>query len=209
MKIGGLAPWYRWVEYAAFGRALERRRFAFLDRLATARTVLILGEGDGRVLERLLNIAPEARFDVIDISPEMIALARLRTGNPNRVRFVCGDARTIARPEARYDAVLTLFFLDCFTEPDARRVIDRIAASLTPNGVWLVSDFAIPASGWRHWHARFWIGTMYRFFRVTTGLEARQLPPIERILAEAGMHRVERHEARAGMMYSEVLIRRE
>jgi len=36
MKIGYLAPWYRWIEYAAFGRALERRRFAFLDCLAAA-----------------------------------------------------------------------------------------------------------------------------------------------------------------------------
>jgi ubiquinone/menaquinone biosynthesis C-methylase UbiE len=208
MKIGRLAPWYRWIEYAAFGRALERRRFAFLDRAAGARHVLILGEGDGRVLERLLTIAPEAHFDVIDVSPEMIALARRRTGDSNRVRFVCGDARTIAWPDAHYDAALMLFFLDCFTELDARGVIGRIAASLTPNGVWLVSDFAIPTSGWRHWHARLWIGTMYRFFQVTTGLEARKLPPIERLLAEAGMRRIERQEERAGMMYSELLTRR-
>ena len=30
MNIGRLAPFYRWIEYAAFGRALERRRFALL-----------------------------------------------------------------------------------------------------------------------------------------------------------------------------------
>ena len=206
MKIGRLARWYRWIEYAAFGRALERRRFAFLDRVAGARNVMVLGEGDGRVLERLLTIAPQSHFDVIDLSPEMIALARIRTGNSDRVRFVCEDARTTDWPEAHYDAVLTLFFLDCFTEPDARGVIDRVAAGLNPNGAWLVSDFAIPAKGWRRWHARMWIGTMYRFFRATTGLEARQLPPIERLLAEAGMRRVERGEERAGMMYSEVLV---
>src|SRR6202035_2815494 len=37
MKIGRLAGWYRWIEYLAFGRALERRRFAFLSRLASAK----------------------------------------------------------------------------------------------------------------------------------------------------------------------------
>ena len=34
MLIDRFAPWYRWVEYLTFGRALERRRFAFLNRLA-------------------------------------------------------------------------------------------------------------------------------------------------------------------------------
>ena len=55
MKIGRLARWYRWIEYAAFGRVLERRRFAFLPHIASARHMLILGEGDGRTLERFAH----------------------------------------------------------------------------------------------------------------------------------------------------------
>src|SRR5580704_9374486 len=78
MKIGRLARWYRWVEYAAFGRALERCRFANLTLLERAQRVLILGEGDGRTLARLLAVAPAARFEVIELSSEMIALAKAR-----------------------------------------------------------------------------------------------------------------------------------
>jgi SAM-dependent methyltransferase len=208
MTIGRLARWYRWIEYAAFGRALERRRFAFLDRLAGARRILILGEGDGRVLARLLAIAPQAQFDVVEVSPEMIALARGRTGNSERVRFLCQDARTFAFP-ASYDAVLTMFFLDCFTEQDARHLTLRLAESLKAGGRWLISEFAIPEKGWSRPLAGLWIWAMYRFFRVTTGLRPQKLPPVEQLVAQAGMMGSDREEERGGMLYSAVFTMRE
>jgi SAM-dependent methyltransferase len=205
MKIGWLAPWYRWIEYAAFGTALEDRRFAFLPYLADARNILILGEGDGRTLERVLAQAPVARIDVIEKSAEMIELARQRAGNQaHRVRFLCQDALTGELPGAPYDAIVTLFFLDCFEERDARCLIRRLAASLGPEGVWLLSEFAIPDRGWRRWHAQLWVGTMYRFFGVATGLQTQALPPIERLMTEAGLRRTERQQTRAGLIISEV-----
>jgi SAM-dependent methyltransferase len=204
MKIGRLARWYRWIEYAAFGRALERRRFAFLPRLASASRVLVLGEGDGRSLARLLTLAPLAVFDVLEISPEMIELARQRTGNSARVNFFCQDARTANWPPDRYDGIVTHFFLDCFVEGDARELIRRLKNTLTPDGIWLVSEFAIPGKGWQRLHARIWIGVMYRFFGIATALSARALPPIERLMQEAGMTRTDQEKARAGLMVSEV-----
>jgi SAM-dependent methyltransferase len=204
MRVGHLARCYRWIEYAAFGRALERCRFAFLARLAGARGVLILGEGDGRSLERLLTLAPSAVFDVVELSPEMISLAKQRTRNSTRVTFSCQDARKASWPAAQYDGIVTHFFLDCFDEDEARHLIAQLANALTPDGSWLVSEFAIAVKGWRRLHARIWIGTMYRFFGITTGLRARALPPIEMLMREAGMYRTEREQARAGLMVSEV-----
>jgi SAM-dependent methyltransferase len=204
MKIGRLAPWYRWIENAAFGRALELRRFALLPHIASARRVLILGEGDGRALERLLAIAPLARFDVVELSAEMIALARRRTNNSDRIDFHCGDARKETWPAEYYDAVVTNFFLDCFSEADARCLIRQLANALTPDGVWLISEFAIPTAGWRRLHAQIWIWTMYRFFRLTTGLSATSLPPIEVLMTEAGMRRVAQEKKRGGLMVSEI-----
>jgi len=204
MRIGRLARWYRWIEYAAFGRALERSRFAYLPRLAAARRILILGEGDGRVLARLLALAPEAHFNVVELSPEMIALAKQRAHNSDRVAFHCEDARRISLPAARYDAVVTNFFLDCFTKEDARSLIRRLANALTADGIWLIGEFAIPADGWRRRHAQIWVWTMYRFFAIATGLRAKALPPIEALLREVGMQRVEQQRQRAGLMVSEV-----
>ena len=213
MKIGRLAKCYRWIEYAAFGKELERRRFAFLGRLGLdqmrpVHRILILGEGDGRALARILQIAPTATIHVVEISPEMIALAKRRIGNSERVEFFCTDARTVQWPEASYDAIFTFFFLDCFTSDDARCLIQRLCASLAPNGIWLHSDFAIPARGWHRLHARLWIRVMYLFFRAATGLRVQALPPVEKLFTVAGLHRETQEQKWGGMIISEVWRRR-
>jgi ubiquinone/menaquinone biosynthesis C-methylase UbiE len=151
VNADSIARWYRWIEYAAFGRALERYRFRYLDRLSSARRILILGEGDGRVLSRLLPLAPFARIDVVDSSPQMVELAgrRITHQHQHRVKFHCQDVFERTWGASEFDAVVTCFFLDCFTEVQARRVIRRIARALAPGGIWLVSEFAIPEKGWR------------------------------------------------------------
>lgn len=207
MQIGRLAPWYRWIEYAAYGRALERRRFAFLRRLSGARRVLVLGEGDGRTVARLLKIAPRAEFDVVEVSPEMIALARGRVGSSAGVHFQQSDARVQEWAAGSYDGIVTNFFLDCFTDQELGPLVRKLAEALAPEGVWIVGEFAIPAGGWRRLHAHIWIWTMYRFFGITTGLRAQRLPAIERLMREAGMMRVEQQSERAGLMVSEVWLK--
>jgi ubiquinone/menaquinone biosynthesis C-methylase UbiE len=206
MNVDPIARWYKLVEYCAFGRALERQRFTYLDRLADARKILILGEGDGRVLARLCTIAPGAAIDVIEISSEMIRLAKARVPDVNfikpEVNFIQEDARKLLLSDATYDAILTIFFLDCFSEEDARILITRLARALKPGGSWLMTDFAIPPQGWRRSHARLWVWTMYRFFRIATGLKANRLPPIDALLSSAGLHCIARQEGRVGLMIS-------
>ncbi len=207
MNIDRFAPWYRWAEYAAFGRALERRRFAFLDRLGSARRVLILGEGDGRTLVRLLAVAPRARIDVVELSGAMIELAKRRTGGSERIDFHQADALTTGWPNESYDGIVTNFFLDCFSEPEAKILIHRLAGALVPGGVWIVGEFAIPEVGWRRWHALLWIRFMYFFFGVVTGLRVRRLPPLDRLLAQAGLRRLGREEERWGLICSECWVK--
>jgi ubiquinone/menaquinone biosynthesis C-methylase UbiE len=203
MKIGWLAGWYRWIEYAAFGAALERRRFAHLQSLAGAHEVLILGEGDGRTLARLLHIAPTARFEVVEASPEMIRLEKRRANHSSRVHYRCGDAAGMSWQAHRFDAIVTHFFLDCFTQAEAGPLIHRLTDSLAPDGIWLIAEFEIPRNGWPRIHAQAWIWLMYRFFRLATGLRPQTLPPIAKLLNAAGMKRIEREETRAGMLISE------
>lgn len=208
MRIDRFAPWYRWVEYAAFGRALERRRFAFLDRIAGARRILILGEGDGRMLRRLRRIAPQAEIEVIETSAAMIELARRRAADSPRVSFRLEDARSVPLPDSHYDAVVTMFFLDCFDESELRGLIQKIKRAMAPGAMWIVSEFAIPAQGWRRLHAMVWIRTMYRFFGAVSGLRVTTLPPIDRLLAEANLQSLERAEERWGLIRSEIFRKR-
>lgn len=207
-----LARPYRALEVLAFGRDLERARFCLLDRLAAARSILIIGEGDGRCLERLTTLAPQARIDCFDASEKMLGLARSRLAASNpaaleRVRFQQADARANALLPAAYDAAVTLFFLDCFTAQEAAEVVGRIAPSLAPGALWLFADFSMPAAGWRRFRARLWLGLLYFFFRLETGLSARKLPPAEELIRAAGLEPVDERPRQQGLLRT-VLFRK-
>ena len=197
-NFDSVARWYRWLEYAAFGRALERCRFALLPALEDARRVLILGEGDGRFLEKLLSINSTARIDVIETSAVMSKLARGRLSDEEarRVKFYLADARNWCFPEAEYDAIVTCFFLDCFTPKTLADLMPRITASAKPGACWLLSEFEAPSTV----RSRVWLASMYAFFRTATNLEARQLGPFAELIAETGWENTRRVTFASGLM---------
>ena len=187
-----LARPYRILEFLAFGRDLERARFRYLDELRGCRRILILGEGDGRFLGRLLKSVDSARVHCVDSSAAMIALAAsraARSGAADRVVFERADVLGVRLQPAAYDAVVTLFFLDCFTPGEAAAIIAKVRPTMAPGARWLFSDFAVPGDGFPRWRARFWLALLYRFFEWTTGLSARELPPSEELLAASGLRR--------------------
>ena len=207
MNCDGLARWYRFLERAGFGCALELRRTAFLKEIATARRVLVLGDGDGRFLAAFLRTNRSAQVDSVDSSAAMLTLARARVGGADtmRVCFHHADARSWQPPSAtRYDLIVTHFFLDCFTDAELRPLVARLGTFAALDARWLVSEFRQPARGPAAWHARAWIGGLYAFFRVATGLRVRRLPDHPVALAAADF-RLEREEvARWGLLISQL-----
>jgi ubiquinone/menaquinone biosynthesis C-methylase UbiE len=200
---------YRWLERIAFGGALERARFAHLDALSEARRVLLLGDGDGRFLEQLLRIAPEARVDSIDASAGMLRLAEARVTPADRARVSLqrADALTVPLRDAEYDTVVTLFFLDCFTPSETRALVQRVSSALEPRATWLFADFAIPEQGLQRFGARLVTGGLYWFFRWQTGITAQHLPDSEGEIAAAGFRATQAKSLAFGLLRS-VMFRR-
>ena len=186
-----LARPYRLLEWLAFGPLLERARFKHLDRLRGRKRILLLGDGDGRVLARACALAPDALIDSLDLSEGMLGRAALRLSPADRarVRFLHEDALQADYPPATYDAVTTFFFLDCFTDDQATTLINRLQPAFTPDAVWLFADFAEPSRGLMRLRAKAWLWVMYLFFRWQTGLSARRLPASENLLIKAGFQR--------------------
>lgn len=205
-----LAAIYRALEYAAFGRDLERARFVHLGHLRDRRSILILGEGDGRCLARIAALAPHARIDCLDLSAAMLARAKARlAGSPDldRVNFHRADLLRTDLPDVRYDAVVTCFFLDCFTDEQAASVMARIDASLCDGARWWWADFAVPPRGIARLRAQAWLAVLYAFFRWQTGLAARRLPDTEGWFRSAGYTRIATASLQAGLLQSAVLAR--
>jgi SAM-dependent methyltransferase len=190
-----IARAYRWLEYAAFGRALERRRFRFLAEVAGARRALLLGDGDGRFLAKLLAQNSALAVDSIDASARMLELARARAGG-DRVTYIHADALSV--PLAEYDLIVTHFFLDCLDACQMESLAARVSAAAKPGALWLVSEFREP-----RW-ARLYLRGLYLFFRLTTGLKTQRLVDHRPVLARHGFRVVKEETSRAGLLASEL-----
>jgi ubiquinone/menaquinone biosynthesis C-methylase UbiE len=210
MNADRLAPNYRWLEYLAFGRELEHARVDFLSYAADARRILIVGEGDGRFLARLVESNRHASIAVIEASAQMIDLARQRIplAERSRVEFHHIDAVNGPLPEGPFDLAVTHFFLDILDFHAAEAVILKVRALLTASASWLVSEFQEPSGNLRLMHARLWLRTMYWFFSATTGLRVSKLPPYSDLLAGFGFVEVDYRERRLGLIRSQVWRKR-
>jgi len=203
-----IARAYRWLEYLTLGPLLERTRNHHLPRLANRTHALILGDGDGRFTARLLTRYPTLRADAVDLSQTMLHLLRSRVPHPRearagfRLRTHHQDARTFT-PTTPPDRLLTHFFLDCLTQPELETLITRLTPRLTPQALWLISDFRIPP-GPLHWPARIYIRALYLAFRVLTGLRVTHLPDHATPLRRAGFTCMATHRRLFGLLTTEL-----
>jgi ubiquinone/menaquinone biosynthesis C-methylase UbiE len=200
MNADRIARLYRWLEYAAFGSTLQQRRTAFLADVADARRVLVLGDGDGRFLQRLVATNQQAHIDYVDLSGRMIELARARAGT-GRVTYHQANALDIALPERGYDLVVTHFFLDCFNEAEAATLVGRVTLAACPHARWVISEFR------RTWWSPPLFASLYLFFRIATGLKTRRLIDHHPLLARHGFRIARAEAAWHGLLASELWTR--
>ncbi len=198
---------YRWLEYLTLGTALEHCRNHYLPQLHNRDRALILGDGDGRFLAQLLKQNQHLRIDAVDISATMLQLLskRCEAATPNaanRLRTHHANALTLTL-EGPYDLVVTHFFLDCLTQPDLNALITRLAPTLAPGALWLISDFRIPPGPMRV-PAQFLVRTLYLAFRLLTGLRTTRLPDHATPLTQAGLTRISAQHRLAGLLTTEL-----
>jgi hypothetical protein len=197
---------YRWMEYLSFGPALMRTRIAFLAELAGCRDALIFGDGDGRFTARLLGTNPAIRIDAIDASAAMLrALVGHAGRNAPRVHTEAIDARAWQPTNTEpYDLIISHFFLDCLTTAEIQSLAAKIRAASAPDAIWVISEFAVPRSGFGRVVAGAVVTALYFAFGLLTGLRIRNLPDHAGALTRAGFRLVARRTSLAGLLTSEL-----
>jgi ubiquinone/menaquinone biosynthesis C-methylase UbiE len=204
-----IARLYRWMEYATFGWSLERCRNRFLPQLQGFRGALVLGDGDGRFLARLLAVNPRLDADAVDTSAHMLHILRTRCSAVTDLRLRIHNHSALEHaPASSTDLIVTHFFLDCLTQSEVDELARRLARHIRPGALWVVSEFRIP-TGAMHRPSRILIRLLYLGFRLLTGLRARQLPDHASALAAAGFTRIAQHLSLAGLLTSELWQLRE
>jgi ubiquinone/menaquinone biosynthesis C-methylase UbiE len=103
----------------------------------------------------------------------LIGTVEFRLGNETRLRS-----------DEQFDVIITPFLLDLFTEAKlTEALLPTLKNALADGGYWLITDFVRTGVWWQE--ALLW--TMIRFFRLTAGIETRQLVDWQRVLKEAGL----------------------
>ena len=188
-RYGKLAPFYRTLEVFTFGKTLSRARREHLHRLAQCENLLIVGEGNGRFLEALIEANPSTQVTVVDSSLGMIRTARRRLqrlAHPvgDRCQFICADIGLWepAGGSPPFDGVVTHFFWDQFNPETQRRLMNRIIGWLTVDAPWCCADFSQPGSAEACSPIRsnlqgFVLNSLYLAFGLLTRIEASRLHP--------------------------------
>ncbi len=201
-----IAHSYRWLEYMTLGPSLQQTRLHHLPSLAQQKCALILGDGDGRFLAQFLTQNPHLQADVIDTSSAMLRLLRRRCApHANRLQTHHLNALDFdPGPTKKYDLVVTHFFLDCLTQTQLEALITQITPHLTPQALWLISDFRIPPTGAMRLFARTCVRSLYLAFRILTNLRVTALPDHIAPLTQSGFTRIAQHHRLAGLLTTEL-----
>jgi ubiquinone/menaquinone biosynthesis C-methylase UbiE len=212
MNCDAIAGAYRWMEYAAFGKALERCRCSLLDHLGASRRALVLGDGDGRFLAAFASRHPAVTIDYVDVSGAMLKLAQRRLHskpdvNRSRIQFHRTDVRILDWQAPHYDLIACHFFFDVFAQAELADVLRRISQAAIPRAKWLVSEFDLPPARLRRAGALILLRIMYGFFRLATGLANQELPEWRPLLESHGFSREASSSERGGFIVSELWAR--
>ncbi|MDE1176196.1 MAG: class I SAM-dependent methyltransferase [Edaphobacter sp.] len=200
---------YRILEYLTMGRVLERTRFSFLPETKQARRALVLGDGDGRFVSRLLHQNPAIHVTAVDLSAAMLRLLRTRCAEyGDRLETVQCDALSFCRTDKRrYDLIATHFFLDCLSQAEVDELTALTSRNTEAGAQWIVSEFRIP-HGAMQLPAKTLVRGLYAAFRILTGLTVTQLPDHAAALEASGFVRLEYRRRLSGILSAERWERR-
>ncbi|MDZ8186138.1 MAG: class I SAM-dependent methyltransferase [Nostoc sp. ChiSLP02] len=132
------APTYDWLLPSVFYRAIHKRLLEYVN-LPERANILDIGCGTGRLLERLATKFPDLRGTGLDLSANMLRMARLSNRHHPRLIYVEGKAESLPFADGQFDAVFSTISFLHYLEP--RQVISEISRVLSPGGRFYLVDF--------------------------------------------------------------------
>ncbi len=128
---------YDWLFPSVFYQAIHKRLLEYVD-LPVRSNVLDIGCGTGRLLERLANQFSDLRGTGLDLSSQMLHVARRSNHHHPRLIYIEGKAESLPFAEDQFDAVFnTLSFLH-YLSP--QQVFGEVARVLSPSGRFYLVD---------------------------------------------------------------------
>ncbi len=137
--------------------------------------VLDLGAGTGLLTAMVAERYPDARFELLDGSPEMLAEAQQRLGEQVVAVYVRDMAGEL--PEGPFDAVISALAIHHLEDEDKRLLFARVHDVLRPGGVFVNAEQVL---GPTPELAELYVDTWQRMCRELGASEAELSASIER-----------------------------
>jgi SAM-dependent methyltransferase len=108
--------------------------------------MLEIGIGEGDLTKYIFKYNPEISLDAVDISPEMIEIAKRNLSvHARQVQYFCEDAFTFLRNNAKqYDAIISSWVIHNFKQADKLDLFREIFAKLKDDGAFILFDKIYP-----------------------------------------------------------------
>ncbi|PWV56718.1 class I SAM-dependent methyltransferase [Chitinophaga sp. S165] len=185
-----VARYYDFLSRLVFRSAQRDAQTILLPFIRENSAVLIAGGGTGWILEEMAKVClPGLRIHYVEISANMIAIAKEKNYQPHEVTFVNMAVEEFGHElTATFDVIMTPFLFDNFSQERIKPVFLHLDRLLKPGGRWLFTDFHYQQQAplWQ----RALLNSMYLFFKILCHVEASALADIEPLFSD---HQYNRH----------------
>lgn len=134
--------WQRWQPDFEHGAAEVTRRLLDLAGPIHGRDVLDVGSGIGEPAITAAAAASGGRVVGVDLSPEMVALARTAGAAHHNLSFLVGDLESLGLPAASFDVAVSRWALPFAA--DRARMLREIGRLLRPKGTLVAAVWGEP-----------------------------------------------------------------
>lgn len=121
--------------------------------------ILDLGAGTGLFSSFIRTKYPNAELTLIDLSEEMLKVARSRFGNDPNVSYITADYSSYPYKE-KYDAIVSSLSIHHLTHPAKRALFRTIYGLLEDGGCFINADQSASTPYWNHNYMSHWEHTI-------------------------------------------------
>jgi ubiquinone/menaquinone biosynthesis C-methylase UbiE len=139
--------WGILTESKAATRALK------LAAIKNGENILEVAVGTGSLFEKIVSINKDGRNEGVDLSPEMLEIARKRLSRKHsNYTLKVADAYALPYPESTFDLVMNSYMFDLLPEKDFSLVLAEFKRVLKPGGRMVITTM----TQGQKWYSRFW-----------------------------------------------------
>jgi len=130
-----LASFYDFISFVFSLGQVQKSQNESLKLISDVNRICILGGGSGQFLDNLEARHPEAAIDFIELSEQMLSLAKEQ--KLKNTEFILGDEKSLS---GYYSLIILPFVLNCYEQNDQSALLEKLSAHLKQGSQLLIVD---------------------------------------------------------------------